>query len=148
MQVAAQQQQYEQAASIHQDLRAVTWLCNRAEDVATARQRFTFIYRVPDASSRSNGSIWYLIRRGVIEGAVAAPRNAAQAAAISPVLAQWWLQPNLVGSPFVSRPETLALVASWFRTQRAELKQTFAPNSDGTLPSDCWQNTSARVCAS
>lgn len=145
---AAQQQQYEQAARIHQDLRAITWLCHRAEDVATARQRFTFVYSVADETGRRNGSIWYLIRRGVIEGAVAAPRNAAQAAAIQPLLAQWWLQPNLVGSSFVSRPETLALVASWFRMHRAELKQAFPLNSDGTLPINCWQNRSARVCAS
>ncbi len=139
--------QFEQAARVREDMRSVKWLSNRAADVANARQRYTFIYPVEDVS-RPERSVWYLIRRGVVEGAIAAPKTQAQFQETRELLQQWWTNPDLVGSQFMPRPETLALVASWFRNQRGELKQTFSLTKDGQFSSQSLQKLGGRVCAS
>ncbi len=140
--------QFEQAARVREDMRAVKWLCNRAADVANARQRYTFIYSVQDTSSRQDRSVWYLIRRGVVEGAIAAPRTEQKLAEARKLLLDWWTQPDLVGSPFVPRPETLALVASWFRNNRGELGQTFTLTKTGEFTNKSQQILGGTVCAS
>lgn len=140
--------QFEQAVRVREDLRAVKWLSHRASDVAKARDHYTFIYPVKDTSSRVERSVWYLIRRGIVEGAVAAPKDMNQLDAIRSCLQKWWTQPDLVGSVFSPRPETLALVASWFRNQRGELGQTFSLTKDGDLATDSFQKLGGRVCAS
>lgn len=128
--------QFEQAARLREDLKAVKWLSHRANDLATARDQYTFIYPVEDQSvTRSSRSIWYLIRRGIVEGAVPAPRDAKQLNSVAALLRSWWTQPDLIGSTFLPRPETLALVASWFRNQRPELKKTICLNRRGELKS-------------
>ena len=122
---------FEQAAVLREDLRAVEWLYRRASDLAQARKRFTFVYPiVGEAGSqtrRKNQTIWYLIRRGVIEGAMAAPRNSNEKQDSLDKIRDWLNSDNLVGSDYTPRPETLALVSSWFRKNRAELKNTFSP---------------------
>jgi excinuclease ABC subunit C len=129
--------QFEQAARLREDLKAVKWLSHRAADIATAREKYTFIYPVDDQCSNSNRrTIWYLIRRGIIEGAVAAPQDGQQFNRVATLLRQWWTQPDLVGSQFLPRPETLTLVASWFRNKRPELKQAFGLSRDGKLKSN------------
>jgi excinuclease ABC subunit C len=140
--------QFEQAVRVREDLRAVKWLSHRAADVAKARDHYNFIYPVKDTSSRAERSVWYLIRRGIVEGAIAAPKDLIQLDAVRKILRQWWTQPDLVGSAFSPRPETLALVASWFRNQRSELAQTFTLTKDGNLTNECFQKLGGRVCAS
>jgi excinuclease ABC subunit C len=140
--------QFEQAVVVREDMRAVKWLSHRAADVAKARDRYTFLYSVKDTSSRSDRSVWYLIRRGIIEGAIAAPRDERQLNAIRQPLQKWWTEPDLVGSQFSPRPETLALVASWFRNQRSELAQTFILTKEGNLTTESFQKVGGRVCAS
>ncbi|MBX3419933.1 MAG: GIY-YIG nuclease family protein [Pirellulaceae bacterium] len=141
---AAQNHQFEQAARIREDLRAVKWLSHRAAEIARASQRYTFVYALPPSVKGAHG-IWYLIRRGMIEGAVTAPRSEAEASQLAPLLQRWWTEPNLVGSVFSARPETLALIASWFRCQPTELKRTFRLPADGQLPPQCWQSCGPRV---
>lgn len=141
-------QQFEQAARVREDVRAVKWLCNRATDVANARQRYTFVYAVQDASSKQDRTVWYLIRRGVVEGAIAAPRNEQQLNNAREILHAWWTQPDLVGSQFAPRPETLALVASWFRNNRSELGQTFTLTKTGDFINKSQQILGDTVCAS
>ena len=118
---------FEQAARLRDDLAAVTWLARRAEDIADAKERFTFVYAVE--SGDDLGHIWYLIRRGVLEGAIAAPTNARQRRKAEATVIDWLEKDNHVGLRFSPRPETLALVASWFRNQRQELKKTFVPSA-------------------
>ena len=73
--------------------------------------------------------VWYLIRRGVVEGALAAPRTARQRARAERAIVKWLEQDNHVGQKFSPRPETLALVTSWFRNQRAEFQHTYRPEN-------------------
>ncbi len=127
MKQAANNLHFERAAVIREDLRALQWLHRRAEDIATARRQYTFVYPVrPDVNS-GHGEVWYLIRKGMIEGAMAAPRNRQQAAKADRLLQEWVKADNSVGTRFVPRTETLALVTGWFRKHRQELKSTFVP---------------------
>jgi excinuclease UvrABC nuclease subunit len=124
---AAERLHFEQAARLREDLRAVQWLARRVGDVAIARKSFTFVYRPPAVVG---ADVWYLIRRGVIEGALPAPRTAKQRARTEQAIVKWLEQDNHVGQKFAPRPETLALVTSWFRNQRAEFQHTFRPQEN------------------
>lgn len=140
MQRAANNLHFEQATVLREDLKAVTWLSRRVNDMAQARQRYTFVYPVTSGElaeqpmGQNSRTVWYLIRQGVIEGAVAAPTTTAQRQQTTALLKKWLSSENCVGSTFVPRPETLALVASWFRNNRAELKKTFLPGAKRPMP--------------
>lgn len=133
MQRAASNLHFEQAARLREDIKAVSWLFRRATDIATARDHYTFVYpvqaetRARQPRDEAEQDIWYLIRRGVIEGAMPAPRNVIEKRATREKLRRWLDSDNTVGEQFAPRPETLALVASWFRNHRGELKSTFVP---------------------
>ena len=149
MQVSARNLHFEQATVLREDLKAVTWLSRRAADMARAREAYTFVYPVAAAETstredpaRSGPDIWYLIRRGIIEGALPAPVSAADRRQAKRVLKQWLIHDHCVGSVFSPRPETLALVASWFRNHRGELKKTFLPEV-GMPPTAVRRHTSA-----
>ncbi|MEZ6138753.1 MAG: GIY-YIG nuclease family protein [Pirellulaceae bacterium] len=132
MLAAAARQHFEQASVLREDLRAITWLSRRADDIAQARQRYTFVYPVAGIDGQCR-KVWYLIRRGILEGAVAAPSTPAEEQATRQLLLQWLDADQHVGHRFAPRPETLALIASWFRNQRSELKNTFIPNPTATM---------------
>jgi excinuclease ABC subunit C len=126
---AAQNLHFEQAATLREDLRAITWLSRRVGDMAQARQRYTFVYPVESESANepsgasSIRNVWYLIRRGLVEGAVAAPNTSTQLRQTNGLIKKWLANDNCIGTSFIARPETLALVASWFRNNRSELKK-------------------------
>lgn len=124
MQRSAAGHHFERAAQLRDDLKAVQWLSRRADDIAQARERYTFVYPVEEAG---RPPVWYLIRRGILEGAVAAPRTTTQRRATQALLNEWFAHDKHIGTRYLPRPETLALVASWFRNQRGELKKTFLP---------------------
>ncbi|MCA9131266.1 MAG: GIY-YIG nuclease family protein [Planctomycetales bacterium] len=135
MQAAARSHHFERAAVLREDMKAVQWLANRAADLAKARDRYTFVYpvsgvdccRKPGQSS-SEYDVWYLIRRGVLEGALAAPRSPAEKQRTRIQLREWLKHDKTIGTALASpRPETLALVTSWFRNNSTELKRTFVP---------------------
>lgn len=129
LQQAVEQLHFERAAVLREDLRAVTWLSRRAMELAKARDSYTFVYPVEADSQPQNEhkqTIWYLIRKGMIEGAVPAPPRKNDART-NKLLRRWLAEDNCVGTSFQSRPETLALVSSWFRKNRAELRKTFVP---------------------
>jgi excinuclease ABC subunit C len=121
---AAQNLQFEQAVVLREDLRAIEWLSRRAGDISRAKNTYTFVYSV---SGYDGQDVWYLIRRGQIEGAVAAPKSSAEETRTHQLIRRWLDQDNHVGTKFVARPETLALVTSWFRNNRPELKNTLKP---------------------
>lgn len=131
MDTAAANLHFEQATVLREDFKAVRWLQRRTADLASAREQYTFVYPVESAAMRPSSAakqeVWYLIRRGVLEGAIAAPRTAAEAKRAHRRVHLWLEEDNCVGSHFFPRPETLALITSWFRNQRGELKKTFLP---------------------
>lgn len=118
----AQRLHYEQAAVMRDDLRALQWLNRRSIDLAQARNTYTFVYPVDGFRNRN---IWYLIRRGQVEGAIAAPATDKQRAQAKKVVEGWLSADNTIGTEFSPRPETLALVSSWFRNHQDELTKTF-----------------------
>ncbi len=130
MATAAARLHFEQAARLRDDLQAVKWLSRRVSDVATARKSFTFIYKPPAVD---HPEIWYLIRRGVLEGALAAPKTARERKSVRATIDKWLAQDNHIGRQFSPRPETLALVTSWFRNQRTEFQHTIKPDAVASL---------------
>lgn len=124
---AAARLHFERAAVLRDDLKAIEWLFRRAVDVANAREKYTFVYPVQSPCESKRREVWYLIRHGVIEGALAAPRNQRQLHQRQQQLHRWLESGNSIGTKFVPRPETLALVSSWFRKYRQELKSVFLP---------------------
>lgn len=121
---AAGNLQFEQALVLREDLRAIEWLSRRAGDISRAKNTYTFVYSVAGFDGQD---VWYLIRRGQIEGALAAPKTNAEVTRTHQLVRQWFNQDNHVGTKFIARPETLALVTSWFRNNRPELKNTLKP---------------------
>jgi excinuclease ABC subunit C len=126
MRQAAANLHFEQATRIREDLSAVSWLCRRSEDLAQARQRYSFVYITDDISQSNKRQVWYLIRHGMIEGSIAGPANRSQQVEARQRIAHWWEHSSTVGAHFTRRPETLPLVASWFRNKRQELNRTLA----------------------
>lgn len=124
---AAAGMHFERAAQLRDDLKSVEWLARRADDIAQARERYTFVYQADAAEGSVGRRVWYLIRRGIIEGAVAAPNNTAEQRQTRQLLKRWMTDDQHIGTRFAPRPETLALVASWFRNHRGELQKTFLP---------------------
>ena len=137
MEKASRNLHFEQAVVLREDMKALQWLARRTSDLARARETYTFVYPIEAAAepqgkrSRQTKSqnVWYLIRRGIIEGAIAAPVTPAQEKVAKSQIRHWLKSDNCVGATFTPRPETLALVASWFRNNRNELKKTFLPDS-------------------
>ncbi|MEM7473863.1 MAG: GIY-YIG nuclease family protein [Planctomycetota bacterium] len=125
---AATNLHFEQASVLREDLRCVRWLMYRTQDIATARQNYTFVYPVESYPETGRSQcIWYLIRHGMIEGAIAKPRNSDDKTQTRELLTRWYKSDNSIGSGFVARPESLALVTSWFKKNGRELKKTFKP---------------------
>jgi excinuclease ABC subunit C len=121
---AARNLQFEQATVLREDLRAIEWLSRRATDINRAKNTYTFVYSVAGVDGQD---VWYLIRRGHIEGALAAPKTTAATSRTHRLVQGWLDQDHHIGTKFTARPETLALVTSWFRNNRPELKNTFKP---------------------
>ncbi len=142
---AAHRLHFEQAARLRDDLNAVRWLTRRVSDVAVARKSFTFVYR---PTAIDGQEVWYLIRRGIVEGAVAAPRTARQRVKMERTIANWFAQDNHVGLRFSPRSETLALVTSWFRNQRGEFQNTIRPDSIASIVDEHKKVTSGASRAS
>jgi excinuclease ABC subunit C len=118
---AAKRMNFEQAVVLREDLRVVQWLGRRVSDIAKAKNTYTFVYPVEGANRQD---VWYLIRRGQIEGALAAPSTAAQRSQAQHIVQRWLAEDRRLGTRFFARPETLALITGWFRNQRGELSKT------------------------
>lgn len=141
---------FEQAAVLREDLKAVKWLSRRAGDLARARENYTFVYPVQNDEhgwlpKRPPAGVWYLIRRGIVEGALAAPRDKTESQRARRLVNRWLEQDNRVGSRFPPRPETLALVTSWFRNHKSELKTTFLPKSSSRSPAISGNSSTVKV---
>ncbi len=134
MQQTAERKHFEQAGVLRDDLRCVRWLAKRAGDIRSARENYTFVYAVKGVDcGKQLGSpseaydVWYLIRRGVLEGAVAPPLATTSQRRLREQLRRWIQSEETVGGETAARPETLALITSWFRNNAAELDHAFVP---------------------
>jgi excinuclease ABC subunit C len=123
MRLAAERLHFEQAQRFRDDFQVLRWLANRLESHQQVRERFTCVFPVAGYRGRD---IWYLIRRGVVEHAVAAPKNQNHYRQAQIVIQRWLANERVVGANFQRREETLAIVASWFRKFPTELTRTIA----------------------
>jgi excinuclease ABC subunit C len=112
MRAAAAGQHYEQAARFREDLHIIRWLNHRLADHARARARFTCVLACQGVERQP---IWYLIRRGVVEHAIRAPKTKRGWPAAVGLVRDWSGCDRMLGARYQRREETLAIVAGWFR---------------------------------
>jgi excinuclease ABC subunit C len=137
MDQASQRMHFEQAARLRDDLKHVRWLSRRLDHFAEARQKFSFVYPVAGVDGRD---CWYIIRQGELCHAVAAPTSAANWKKNAKLIEELLTDQKAIGQKATSRPETVALVSGWFRSNRGELKRVFAPHA---IPP--WTKTRSRT---
>ncbi len=118
---AALGQHFEHAARMRDDLKILKWLSNRLASLKRAREQYSFVYSVEGCDGRD---IWYLIRKGGIEHAIAAPKNGVQWRTCRSELNRWHGDGETVGSGYMRYEETLGFVTAWFQKNRDELRQT------------------------
>ena len=115
--------QYELAGRTHETIKSLEYVDRKLVMLARARRRYTFIYAVP---GYDGCGAWYLIHCGEIAGVVAAPRNSSEYESLRVKIGHW----SKVTSKRLARghgehPQTLQLIASWFRKHRDQLDYTF-----------------------
>jgi len=120
---AAAGQRFEHAARLRDDLKILKWLSNRLASFKRAREQYSFIYSVRGCDGRD---IWYLIRKGGIEHAIAAPKNASHWRSSRLELSRWHETNGSAGAGFLRYEETIGFVTSWFQKNRNELLETRA----------------------
>lgn len=131
MKLAAERQHFEQAVRLRDDLKHVQWLARKLEHFAEARQKFSFVYPVKGIDGRD---CWYIVRHGELCAVLSAPRTKTELKKATRIVHDWLSEKPQVGKSIPSRPETVALISGWFRSNRTELKQVFAPDSLTTSP--------------
>jgi len=117
MKTAAEGLHFEQAGRYRDDLKLVKWMVNRLQDHARAREQLTCIYPVQGCDQRP---IWYLIRRGVVEHALEAPKSSRITKTLEKQIRHWHESDNTVGTGYVRCEENLAIVSGWFRKNTVE----------------------------
>lgn len=125
MELAATRQHFEQAARFRDDYQILEWLSKRLEEHGRIRTECTGIFPVSGDDGRS---IWYCIRRGVVEQAIRGPKTARERPRAFREANDWLESGNRVGSRFVRREENLAIVASWFRKNPEARQSLFNPH--------------------
>jgi excinuclease UvrABC nuclease subunit len=126
MQTAAERTHFEQAARLRDDLKHVQWLSRKLKHFAEARQKFSFVYPVKGMDGRD---CWYIVRHGELCAVLSAPRTKTELKKATRVVHDWLSEKPQVGKSIPSRPETVALISGWFRSNRTELQQVFSPDS-------------------
>ena len=122
MESASQNLQYELASRAQKTLKSLEYLYRKLTMLAKARRDYTFVYQVDGFDGCHT---WYLIHCGEVAAAACAPRNDQELKQFEPTLQQWQAQAaNQLDRGHGPFPHTLGIVASWFKKQRGELKQT------------------------
>jgi excinuclease ABC subunit C len=120
---AAAALQFERAAVLRDRLEALAWLAKHLERLRQAVQD-SFIYPV----TGDDGSVtWYLIRRGLVQAALSAPRDATERQAAKKKLEEIYpARPPLTGALGLDEVDGVLLVAGWFRRHRDERSKLIA----------------------
>ncbi len=109
MNEAAAEQQFERAALLRDRLDALQWLFLHLDRVRQART-LSFAYPV---QGHDGSTLWYLIRQGVVRGAVRSLEDEAS-------VVQSLFRTEANGPPSLDEIDGVLLVASWFRKHRTE----------------------------
>jgi excinuclease ABC subunit C len=122
LQEAAQQCQYERAASLRDRLERFQYLHERLELLREPALPTQFVY----SATVWQRQAWYLVADGRVVGATALPTNAAAAAKCLRRLRRAFC-PCDRSDATTDRPAR-QIVSAWFRTRRDELKTILTPN--------------------
>ncbi len=127
MQAAAIASQYERAAAIRDKLTPLQWLHERLRHLDQARDKHTFVYPLMGADGAET---WYLIRRGWVATAIAAPRDGESAQTANAALeATFGPAHPWVGATPSAEIDGVLLVSAWFRRHAAERDRTLSPSA-------------------
>lgn len=130
MQRAASQLQFELAVRYREDWQLLRWINQKLMDNEQARKSYNFIYPVQATDGRD---IWYLIRGGKVEHALAKPKNAAQWKSARQEIVRWGASTQKFASWYDGGANTLHVVTGWFRRNRSEMAHVCSIDK---LPSD------------
>ncbi len=124
MLAASEAMQFERAAALRDRLDSLRWLSEHLARVREAAQH-SFVYPI---TSEGGAETWYLIRRGHVRAAVAAPDgDSGRAAATAALEAVYRQASDLPGPPGLDEIDGVLLVAAWFRRHPEEQQRTRTP---------------------
>jgi excinuclease ABC subunit C len=121
MNAAATARQFERAALLRDNWGELSWMNEQLERARESQTRYSFVYPLPGHGRRRD---WYLIRRGQLVGALAAPRDRRSArrclARLEAIYSDGSEQPP-------EDTDLLWLVCRWFRGREKALATTLSP---------------------
>lgn len=123
MQAASDQLLFEKAAALRDKLTPLQWVRERLNWLSRARDHHSFIYPLRGADGET---LWYIIHRGRICRAVAAPNDADTRRAAAEAIAAVYDRKNLAAAP-LDEVDHILLVARWFRKFGSERAATLSP---------------------
>jgi excinuclease ABC subunit C len=123
---AAAELAYERAQVHHDKFEALRWLHEQLERLRLAQERHSFVYPVAGTSGKS---LWYLIHRGRVVGAVRAPRTPAEGQAVAGRVEAVCGRKPPAGPLDAEEVDGVLLVAAWFRRHPEERRRTLKPES-------------------
>jgi len=124
MERAAAAHQFELAARLRDDLIGLDYLHRKLKMLATARRRYSFTYA---CGGKDGPATWFLIVGGEVTDTLAAPVCPNSYEQVRQHLRRWQRLVDSAADQPPAPTRTRGLVAAWFRANREELKQTFAP---------------------
>ncbi len=125
MTAAAAELAFERAADLRDKLDILRWLRNQLDRLRLARDRHSFIYPVAGHEGRC---LWYLIHRGLVRAATAAPTEAVAARAAAAAIETAFQEKHTARAvPAADEIDGVLLVAAWFRRHPQELARTLEP---------------------
>lgn len=129
MEVASADRRYEMAGQAQQTLRSLQYVHRKLMLLASARQKFNFVYAVPGYDGCHN---WYLIHCGEISAVASTPIGRDAYHAMKPTIGNWkGLLESAMDRGHGPFCYTLGTITSWFRKNEPELDRTFAPSQAG-----------------
>src|SRR5439155_23098476 len=122
MQTASDQLQFEKAATLRDKLTPLQWVRDRLNWLSRARVHHSFIYPLTGVDGET---LWYLIHRGRICRAVAAPTDVDSRRAAAEAIAAAYDRKNLAAAS-TDEVDHILLVAAWFRKFESERPATLS----------------------
>jgi excinuclease ABC subunit C len=113
---------FERAAVLRDKLEALRWLSGHLERLREASCH-SAVYPVTGHDGREG---WYLIHRGRVRAALAAPQDPGAGQAAARLLEAVYREAE-PGAPALDEIDEILLVAGWFRRHRSERERTLMP---------------------
>jgi excinuclease ABC subunit C len=110
---ASRRMEYERAMSLRDKLADLRWLTDRLVWLKNARQDHSFVYPLQGPDART---VWYLIERGQVRGAVYPPADGKSAKAVAKLIDGIYIDRKATSTMMPhGQVDSVLLVAAWFR---------------------------------